>query len=208
MAKDKVNKTQLFLKSRKIKIFIIIFILLLVVGSLGYRLKDWFIAATVNNQPITRFSLDRELEKQGGQKVLDNMILETLILQEAKKKGITANPQEIDQKIGEIEKQFTAQGQTLDLYLANLGQTRKEFQKQIEVQLLVEKMLGSDIKIEDKEVVDYFEKNKDLFPKGTTLESKKDEIKQMLTQQKLSQNFQSWAENLKKEAKINYFLKL
>ena len=50
-------------KGRRKVLFAATFVLLLV-GL--YFVKDWFIAATVNGRPITRFALDRELEKMYG----------------------------------------------------------------------------------------------------------------------------------------------
>ena len=39
-----------------------------------------------------------------------------------------------------------------------------EFKEQIRVQKLVEKLIGKDIKVTDKEIDDYIEKNKDSIP--------------------------------------------
>jgi len=181
---------------------------ILLLFALLYTFKGVFVAAMVNNQLISRQELDRELEKQAGKQALENMIIEKLILQEAKKKGVTVASDQVDQKLVEIDEQFKTQGQSLDTYLASRGQTKDDVKKQVKVQLLVEKMLGDSVKVTDEEIKDYFDKNKSMFPKDATLESQKDEIKNSLTQEKLSTSFQSWIENLKKDAKINYFINL
>lgn len=195
-----------FQKNRKRLFFLVPSISLILLATLIYSFKSVFIAALVNNKPISRFALDRQLEKQGGQQALENLVMETLIFQEAKKKGVIVSASEVEQKIAEIEKQFTDTGQKLDDLLASQGQTRKDLAEQLKIQLLVEKLLGNQAQISDEEIAGYFEKNKNLFSKGATLENEKDEIKSRLTQQKLSESFQNWAENLKKEAKISYFI--
>lgn len=168
-------------------------------------LKNWFIVALVNGRPITRLTLDRELEKQGGKQVLESKITEILILNEAKKEKVSISPLEIEQKIKEIESQL--QGQKLTDLLAMQGQTLKDLEKQIKLQLSIERILSKDISVSDKDISDYFEKNKDSYPKDTKLEDKKAEIKSLLLNQALGQKFQSWLEESKKKAKIYYFLK-
>ncbi len=65
-----------------------IFILagVIIAAALLYYFRSAFVAATVNGQPISRLSLVRELEKQGGKQAMDSLITKTLIDQEAKKK--------------------------------------------------------------------------------------------------------------------------
>lgn len=193
---------------RKKLLFLAPVVSLLLLAALIYSFKGVFVAAKVGNQLITRQELDKELEKQAGKQALDNMVIEKLIIQEAKKKGVQASSAEIDVKMGEIDNQFKAQGQSLETYLASRGQTKDDLKKQVKVQLLVEKMLGDSVKVTDQEIKDYFDKNKSTFPKNATLDNQKEQIKNNLTQEKLSTSFQSWIETLRKDAKIDYFITL
>jgi len=190
---------------KKKKIFWIVIIVVAVLTIL-YFLKSLFIVAIVNNQPISRFAFDRELERQGGQQVLNKIIAEMLIQQEAKKQKVIATQADLDQKYTEIDNQLKAQGQSLEAALVAQGQTKADFAAQMKTQILLEKMLSQDIKIEDKEISDYFEQNKQLMGAGATLESQKEEIKSALFQQKLSEKFQPWLEDLRSKAKILYFV--
>ncbi len=173
-----------------------------------YYFKGSFIAAVVNNHPITRYSLDRDLEKQGGKQVLENKITEILILQELNKQNITIPQADIDQKIKEIEDQVSSQGQKLDSLLAMQGQTKKDLENQLKLQIAVEKILGKDVNIGDKEIADSFEQNKSTYEKDAKIEDKKEEIKTTLYRQAISEKFQPWIEEIKKNSKIYYFLKL
>lgn len=183
----------------------LIVILLIILGLL-YYFKSLFVVALVNGEPISRLAAIRELEKQSGKQVLDSLVTKTLILQEAKKQNVTIDQTEIDQAIKKIEKDIQGQGQTLDQALTLRGMTRTDLIEQIKIQKLVEKILGKNIKVTDKEVSDYIEKNKITIPEGTKPEETKTQVKEQLLQQKLGEKFQAWIENLKKNAKISYFL--
>lgn len=165
-------------------------------------------AATVNGQNISMSTLQTELMRQGGQKVLDNKITETLIFQEAKNKNINPTDAEINDKIKSIEKDITAKGQNLDNLLKAQGQTREDLKQQVKIQTIIEKMFGKDIKVTEQEAKDYFEKNKASYEANATYESKAKEIKDGLTNQKLADKFQAWLESAKAKAKIKTYLKV
>jgi len=185
-----------------------LYLLIFVIVLLGVFifLRNWFIVATVNYRPITRFTLDRELEKQLGEQILEMKVTEILIQQEAKKQGVRVSKEEINEKIKEIEDQLALQSQNLDDILALQKQTRKDLENDLKNQILAERLVNKNIEISDEEIEAYFNTNKDFYPEGTTSEEKKEEIKEILSQQELNEKFQSWLDNIKKEAKIKYFV--
>ena len=69
------------------KIFLRGLILLLVLGGLIFFSAKFFLVASVNGQLVSRLTIIKELERQGGQKTLETIILKTLINQEAKKEN-------------------------------------------------------------------------------------------------------------------------
>jgi len=185
----------------------VIAIAVLVVLALFYFFRSFLVVAFVNGKPISRWALDRELERVGGQQILNTKIAEMLVFQEAKKQKVTISEAELNSEDKKLEDSFKAQGQTLDDILTLQGQSRKEFLRQIQLQLLVEKMLGKDIQVTEEEIADYFKENKALFEKGATLESQKEEIKKTLADNKLSEKIQPWLQDLQSKAKIIYFVK-
>jgi len=191
-------------KNRAPLLIIVILVLVILTGGL-YYFKNQFISATVNGQPIWRLSLIRELEKQSGEATLESLVTKSLILQEAKKQKVTISQEEIDQKVKELEDNFISQGQNLDELLEAQNMTRDQLEEQIEVQLIIEKIVSQDAEVTDEEVADYFEANTDYFPEGSDLESVKEEIRQQLQQQKSSDLVQSWLDSLRDSAQINYF---
>ncbi len=186
---------------------LIITLLVLIVLTGLYFLKGFFIAAMVNGKPISRWSLDRDLERAAGSQILNTKIAETLVLQEAKRQKIVVSEEEINQEVKKLDNQLQAQGQDLDAILALQGQSKKEFLRQIKIQLLVEKMLGKDIETTEEEIADYFQENKALFDEGATLASEKENIRQTLFENKLTEKIQPWLQDLQSKAKVLYFVK-
>ena len=189
-------------KKAIIALIVIIVVILLVI------FRNQFVVATVNGQPISRFALIQELERQSGKTTLDVLITKTLIAQEASKRNITVTDQDLNNETKRIEDSLKAQGQDLSALLASQGMSKDEFMEQIKIQVLVKKLLADKIKVTDQEVNDYHNKNKDSLPKDMDEKKLKDEIKNQLEQQKLSQESNTFVSDLRSKAKINYYLDL
>ncbi len=185
---------------------LITLITIIFVASFLFYFKGLFVAATVNNQPIWRLSVDRELEKQAGQKALDSLITKQLVLQEAAKQKTTVSDAEVNQTIKDLEKSLSESGQNLDSLLAQQGLNRNDLKEQIKLQKLVEKMLGKDIKVTDEEITKDYEDNKSSYPANKSFDELKETIKKQLEQDKLNKKTQAWVEELHSKAKINYFV--
>ena len=177
------------------------------IAFLLYYFRGIFIAAVVNGEPIYRVQVISELEKQGGKQVLDSLVTEKLILGEAKKKNISVSQEEIASELKKIEDNLSKQGQSIDQVLSLQGMTRESLSQRIRIQKIIEKIVGKDIQVTDKEIDDYLEKNKDTLPEGQKPEELRVTVKQQLTQQKLGQKVQSWIADLQKNAKTLYFVK-
>lgn len=184
-------------------------VVLVVVGLIYFGGKT-FIAATANGQLISRLSVIKILEKQGGQKVLDTIILKTLINQEAKKRKLSVPQSEIDSEIKKIEVNISSQGSTLDALLSQQGMTKNDLIGEIKLQLLVTKMVDNNVSVTDKEADDYIASQKDQSSLNSTQPSPeltRDQAKTAIKQQKLQVKIQSFVADLKAKAKINYFIK-
>ena len=169
--------------------------------------KNFLIAATVNGQPISRITVIKELEKQGGQQTLEGMITRVLIQQEADKKGLTVSQEEIDAEIKKIEDSLKTQQTTLDAALELQGMTRADLIKDIKLQLLVQKLVESKVNITDDEVANYLKENTDFFPEDASEAAKLKDAKEQLKQQKISTETQNLIDQLQKNAKTVYFIK-
>lgn len=173
------------------------------VAILIWFMRDQVVVATVNGQPITRLAVISELEKKDGKTVLDSLVTENLILQEAQKRGISVSDQDVQNEISKIEKSITSQGQNLDMVLAQQGMTRTDLNRQIKLQLLLKKMVGT-VSVTAKEVQDYMTQNKDSLPESTDEAQLMSQIKAQLEQQKIGEKIQTFVASLQSKAKINY----
>lgn len=179
-----------------------------VIAFLLYSFRGLFIAATVNGQIISRLSVIKELEKQGGKRILENIVTQTLIQQEAKKKNIIISQADIDKEIASTESQLASQGQNLEQWLSFQGMTKETFREQVRLQKIVEELLGKDIAVTDAEIADFTEKNKEALAEKVGSDSAKvtTVVKEQLKRQKLNEKVQPWLQELQKNAKINYFV--
>jgi len=190
------------LKTRRLKYLFFFFLFL---SALFYFGRRFFVVALVNGRPITRIALIKELEKQGGQQVLDGLITKSLILQAAKKEKVVVSQEEINQAVRQLRENFSSQGQNLSDLLALQGITENDLKEQIKIQKLAEKIAGKDVQVSDQEVNDYLEQNKELIPQDADQEEIKNSVREQLRQQKLNEKIQNWIQSLREKAKIYYF---
>lgn len=178
---------------------------IIVLAALAFAYKGLFVAATVGSSPISRLAVIQKLEKSLGKSVLDSLVVEKLIQQEAKAKKIVVSGDEINEEIKKIEEQMTQQGFTLKDELSAQGMTMNDFKKQILLQKQVEKLLTDKIKVTDEEAAQYIKDNSIPMPKGQEATTTS-QIKDDLQNQKLSLESSALIKDLRAKAKIRYFV--
>ncbi len=141
------------------------------------------IAATVNGDPIYMEEVEEQLSQlqqqhqqlqgqenqqyieQFRKQILDDLIDQKLVLQQAEKEKIKVSDKEIDDWVKQIKEQFPsgkdfeAKLKELNMSLEDLKENRKE---QILSQKMIEKIVKGE-KVTGKEVQDYYDKNKEEF---------------------------------------------
>jgi foldase protein PrsA len=120
--------------------------------------------ATVNGQSISHSDLDNKLESSPAARgVLQNMVMSDLIDQYAKQHNITVSQDEINK----VEDQYKAQypGDQWDQLLKARSLSEQDVQDLIRRQIIIDKAVGGNIKISDKQIADYFNKNHAQFDK-------------------------------------------
>ena len=181
--------------------------LLIIAVLAGYYGKSLLIAATVNGSPISRLSIINELEKRGGISVLDSLITQKLVEQEAARRNISVSKAEVDASIASIETNLKNQSTDLTTALAAQGMTLDDLKNQIILQKLLEKLLADKVTVTEDEITKYIADNKITLPAGTDEANARSIIKQQIVQEKLGQEAQPFVDSLKKAAKINVFVK-
>lgn len=180
--------------------------LLLIVLALflAWRNKGLLVAAMVNNQPVFRLSLDRQLESRYGSQTLDEMVGEMLIRQAGAQKKISVTTVEIDGKVAEIEKTLNGRISLKDA-LAQQGDTVEDFRHRVELQLLLEKLTAGQVQVSDTEITDYIDKNRASMT-ATDEAGLREEAKATLTSDKQNTVLRQYFADLKSKAKVLKFL--
>ncbi|MFC7391673.1 peptidylprolyl isomerase [Scopulibacillus cellulosilyticus] len=104
---------------------------------------------------ITNDDFYKELKNQAGNQVLQEMVYEKLLNSKYK-----VSNKEIDQKVNEVKKKFPSD----DAFKQALQQsnlTESQFRDNVKQQLLLFKAQTDGVKVTDKEMKDYYNKNKD-----------------------------------------------
>lgn len=181
-------------------------IVLAIIGVLFVisRNKSRLLAATVNGVPISRFELSQRLTDRFGQQMLEAMIGETLIMEEARKQNVIATPQEVAAKVSDIEKSLKG-SMTLNDSLKMQGITRPEFESQVRIQLMIDKMFTKDTTVSTAEVDDFIKKNAGQLT-ATTDAERKTEAERQIHNDKLGKVFTDWFTKLKDQAKVTRYL--
>jgi len=183
----------------------IIIAAVIILIALIYVFRGLFVAAIVNGSPISRLSVISKLEKTSGRNLLDSLITEKLIQNEAKAKKLVISSEEINGEIKKIEDQVVSQGGTLNEALAAQGMSQEDLKTQINIQLELEKLVSDKISVTDQEVAKYISDNKISISAGQEATST-EQIKNELKNQKVSQEANALITTLKSQARINYFV--
>jgi foldase protein PrsA len=118
--------------------------------------------ATVNGQAISHSDFDKQLEgSPAARQVLQQMVTNSLLDQYAKQNNITIT----DADIAKVENQYRNQypNGEFDQLLKARGMTEQDFRNLIRPQLIVDKAVGSNIKVSDAQIQSYFSKNHAAF---------------------------------------------
>ncbi len=124
-------------------------------------------AAKVNNAVITEPQLIQELMSRHGYAVLETMIEALAIRQQAAERGLSVTADEVEVSYQEARSRIVssardprvAASQIFAMWLAQRNLNRETFRRQVELQLLLEKMVEDEIEVTDQEVAQFYESN-------------------------------------------------
>ncbi len=178
--------------------------IIVLLGLLLWRQKSLFVVALVNNQPVGRWELEERLLGSYGAQTLDEIINEHLIIQEGQKKGIVVSDKEVADKVAEIDKSLGGKISLSDA-LASQGLSLTEFQKQIRLQLTLEKLAAGSLVVTETEISDYIASNSATLT-ATDEAGLKIEARDALLMQKKNVVLRQLFADLKNRAKVVKFL--
>ena len=166
--------------------------------------KGWIVAAVVNGRPIFSWELNATLRSRYGQQTLEGLIGEALISQEAQKANVAVTEKEIEAKQAAVLASLGSDIK-IDDFLKFQGLTKTDFQHQLAVQLIVEKLLTKGLTITDEQIDAYIATN------GATLSATEpaklcEEAKAMILNSIVSEKLQTWYGQIREKASIAKFL--
>lgn len=177
----------------------IILLVVVFVAALFIFNRSIFIAGQINGKFVTTPEFYSNLVVNSGEDTWDQLVRETLIKQEAAKKGVTATQSDINTKIKDLEKRFGGK-ETFESTLAQNNTSIDDLKDQIVIQILVEKLLEDKIKVSAKEIAEYKKENKSSLNGQTNKQ-----IEEALKAQKLNEEFLTWFEGVKKNANLKTY---
>jgi hypothetical protein len=182
-----------------------VYIALVIVGLalLAYFNKGWFVAASVNGQPITTLELQRRLNASYKEPVLNQMIGERILEQEGAKKGVVISQQDINGRVEQDEQSYGGK-EVFEMLLSQQGLSRDDYQTRVKALLLIERMYQDEIKPNDEEIKAFMAENSTL-PEATDEAKFRQFATDQLSQQKLSQVFSQKFSELRAAANVKFF---
>lgn len=128
------------------------------------------VALSVNGDVITKDELINELIRQTGTGVMDDLIVQRLIAQEADRKGIILTDEDVDAEINRTVQNLSEADKAR--WNSASPSAKESFRKNTRVRLLVEKILGPDVEITEEGMRDYFDKHKEELSKPTEVRAR------------------------------------
>lgn len=184
---------------------VILALCVIVLGFLAYNFKDRFLVAIVDGKPIFRSELNQKLTASFGKETLENLIVERLVAQEARRQKVVVTEEEINAEVEKLAKSL-GEGTKIEDVLAFQGISLQDFRNQLKLRLQANKILAKDITISEEEI-DNFIKDNGSSLVATAEAEKRAEAKEALMDQKTGAKIQEWVSGLLAKAKITRYLK-
>lgn len=176
---------------------ILTFLIVISVGSTSAAAKEMLdrIVAVVNDEVITQSELDRQLapvyqsfkeQYKGAEfftqmskarvQILNQMVEDKLVLQEARKKNIQISKQDVDRKLAEFKERFKSVNdfqRFLDSQGVTLNKMKERYRDMLMIQRMHQIAVRSRVVVSPLEAKRYYEEHPDEFmtPKGYLMRS-------------------------------------
>ncbi|MBU2577291.1 SurA N-terminal domain-containing protein [Patescibacteria group bacterium] len=203
--KEGVVETISKVSGQKINALPLVFVLIVaILGLLGYLFRDRIFAATINGKPVFRYELNQRMTKSFGKEVLENLIVEKLIAEEAAKNNIVVTQQEIDDEVSRLSENLGPDTKLEDV-LSFQGMTLEDLKEQLRLKIQVNKILNNEVAVSDEEIEDFVKNNAQMLS-ATDSGEQKNEARSLLMEQKINQAFGTWIDEAIKNSKITRYL--
>jgi peptidyl-prolyl cis-trans isomerase SurA len=138
------------------------------------------VAATVNGRALTYAEIDKQYKRQFPQQpeglsadqvqfqkleLLRVMVDEEIMLQRAEKLSLLAKDDEVDSRLGQLKAPYTQEEfqKQLDAQQMTLDELKAQIRRSLSIDKLLNREIGNQINITDKDVTDFYAANKSAF---------------------------------------------
>lgn len=198
--------------------FIPVFCLLYPVSCNSARVVER-IVARVNGEAIFQTELDANLRiardqmreglkpsgwtKEMKRRVIDQMVEEKILLQEAEKEEIVIAEEELRTALQNLKDRFPNKEEfdrEMRVQGLTLGRLKEDLKKQLMILHLIERKVKKKIQVTNKEVREYCIQHEENI--GKDAEEEKEKIRRLIFDKKFNRAFEKWVKKLKKKSVI------
>jgi len=144
-------------KVTKYSLYVLGILVFFIIADFGVQyLNNDYSVAVVNGQRVTERKYYDRLDQGYGSTVVAQLIEEELIMQEAEKQGITVTDEEIEADLADITEQIGGE-EALDSALEYYSLSMDDLRLQIELDLMITKIIEPTLDYTEEDVQVYFE---------------------------------------------------
>lgn len=199
---------------KALKVFVIVLVVVVgfgLIDLLVQYLNNDYSVAVVNGQRVTKQEYHKALEQMYGSATAKGLIEESIIKQEAKKTDVTVSEEEVNTKIDELIQSVGGQ-EAYEVALKTSNLTDAYLREQIELDLLITKLLTPEIEYTDDNLKEFFDQYSEImFPNESealedgeklNFEEYKDKVEEIYLQQEVERVKTTWIAEKQDEYKI------
>lgn len=149
--------------------FMLTVVAVLLVIAIALLLFNYFsqeseTVAKVNGEGISKEDLYEAMLTNNGRDVLDRLIMNRLVIQEAEDRGIVVSEEEIDAEIQKvIDESFHGMEEYFQQALSEYGITEEKVREELKTELFLRKTAESELNITEADEREYFSANQEAF---------------------------------------------
>lgn len=148
--------------------------------------------AMVNGERITRKAFLDKLESQAGMQILQEMINDTLVAQEAKKAGVSVTEERLEEEMAKVKANL---GDQYEYVLSMYGMTEASLRSTLKANLLAYEISTKDVKVTDEQIKKDYDENPSYYKEPAKVKAShilvrtKEEAKAILDELKKGADF-------------------
>ncbi|CAJ1001281.1 MULTISPECIES: SurA N-terminal domain-containing protein [Bacillales] len=155
--------------------------------------------AKVGDVTITESQFSDALRHKYGVRVMDQLIADALITQEAKQQGITIDEAELNKQV-EALKESLGSEEAFRQSLEKKGYNEQTFREALKIVMLKDKLFDKAYPVTEEHIKEYYEKNKEKLGNPVpALEQVREKIKDKLAGQFRAKYEDEWINGLEKK---------